>query len=57
MRLRTQIWDSDKERYVEDELDLCDCLPTAVRLGLWDTSQRLSERPEASDDPDVARSA
>ena len=54
MRLITQVWDSERERYIEDELDLCDCLPPMVRRGMWDSSERLSE---ASRDADVAESA
>jgi hypothetical protein len=57
VRLITQVWDSEHERYVEGELDLCGCLPPMVERGLWDRSQRLSEALEPSDDPEVAESA
>ena len=57
VRLITQVWDSARERYVEDELDLCGCLPPAVRRGLWDPSERLCEAGALSEDADLSESA
>jgi len=34
MVLYQQVWSTELERYLEDELSLCDCLPSTVREGL-----------------------
>ena len=52
-----QIWDPVKRRYIEQELDLCGCLPVAVRLGLSDPPERLCDGAERRDDREVAQSA
>jgi hypothetical protein len=34
MQLITQVWSTELGRYVEEELSLCECLPSVVRDGL-----------------------
>ena len=57
MRLRTQVWSTQLGRYIEDDLELCDCLPVAVREGLSDRSKRLCEGAAAPTLWDEAESA
>jgi hypothetical protein len=47
MQLITQVWDSERRRYVEDELQLCECLPSIVRERLAENRQFTN--PEVSD--------
>jgi hypothetical protein len=53
MRLITQVWSTAEGRYLDDELDLCECLGSLVREGL-----RIRSTPtDAPDEWEVPESA